>query len=225
MNSKQMKYIAIVSMVIDHIGAVFFPDLIVLRIIGRLAFPIFVFLVVQGLFHTASVQKYAARLLTFALVAEIPYDLCLFGRITWQQQNVLFTLFLGLIMINYIYYLDRQEKQTVRSLLQRVLVLAVVFMAAVLLNVEYGVFGLLLMLLLYLFVRHQLSNYWLVAIAGYVVAFSLIFTDYQLQIFSVLSLVWIGLYNPEAVKFNKYIYYCFYPVHLLLLYAASSRLG
>lgn len=92
-----LKIIAVVSMLIDHTGAVLFPENLWLRIIGRLAFPIYCFLIAQGARHTRSLGKYIGRLALFALVSEIPYDLAFHAGLLTRGSNVYFTLLLGLI--------------------------------------------------------------------------------------------------------------------------------
>jgi len=85
-----LKLIALITMIIDHVGAIFFPQYIWLRYIGRLSMPIYAFLLVQGYKHTRSFTRYAIRLAVFALLSEVPYDL-LFRR-TWLEfgnQNIL----------------------------------------------------------------------------------------------------------------------------------------
>ena len=112
-----LKGIGAVTMVIDHLGAVVLKGYVNshvsgltqaqidrlgviygwLRSIGRISFPLFVFLLVEGFFHTKDRKKYGQRLFVFALLSELPYDLAIYGRFcTWERQNVLFTLFLGL---------------------------------------------------------------------------------------------------------------------------------
>lgn len=81
-------------------GYVLFPDLILLRIIGRLSFPIFMFLIEEGYIHTRSVNRYMIRLGVFAILSEIPFDLAFHGELLeFQNQNIFFTLLLGLVAI------------------------------------------------------------------------------------------------------------------------------
>lgn len=100
LNSFQLKCIAVITMIIDHTGAVLFPDNMTLRYIGRIAFPIFCFLLVEGFFHTRDVRKYMLRLGMFAVISEIPYDLAFRDTvIEFEHQNVFFTLFIGVVMM------------------------------------------------------------------------------------------------------------------------------
>lgn len=92
MSAFTLKLIALVTMIIDHVGAIFFPQFIWLRYIGRLSMPIYAFLLVQGYMHTRNFNRYALRMGIFALLSEVPYDLLFQG--TWlefQRQNILFT--------------------------------------------------------------------------------------------------------------------------------------
>ena len=79
-NTNFIKLIAIITMTIDHIGYVFFPNIIILRIIGRIAFPLYVYSMMIGYFKTKSLSKYIVRLLLIGIISQIPYSL-LFNRI------------------------------------------------------------------------------------------------------------------------------------------------
>lgn len=94
-SQESLKLIACVTMLIDHIGAVFFPPVMWLRIIGRISFPIYCFLLSEGVHHTRSPLKYGLRLVLVALLAELPYDLLFYGRFTWLHNSVMVTLLLG----------------------------------------------------------------------------------------------------------------------------------
>lgn len=100
MSTFVLKLIAASSMLIDHIGYLFFDDMQWLRIVGRLAFPIFAFLIVEGAVHTRDFKKYVMRLSVFALISEIPFNLAMRGRlIDTGGSNVLVTFVIGLICI------------------------------------------------------------------------------------------------------------------------------
>ena len=146
LSQETLKIIACVTMLIDHIGAVFVPSMgnyyvyYGMRIIGRLAFPIYCFLLVEGAIHTSNRMKYAKRLLIFAFISEIPFDLAFFNHfVALEHQNVFFTLFLGLVCIMI---LESAPQYTVLCF-----VLAYV---AELANTDYGMMGVIFIVLYYL---------------------------------------------------------------------------
>lgn len=93
-----LKLLACGTMLIDHIGAVFFPYIRLLRIIGRLSFPIYCFLLAEGVHYTRSPLKYGLRLLLVALIAELPFDLLFCGQFTWARNSVMVTLLPGFLL-------------------------------------------------------------------------------------------------------------------------------
>ena len=94
-----LKLIAMVSMVIDHVGAVFFPAAAWMRMVGRLAMPLFSFCVAEGFAHTRDKKKYLLRMGVFALLSEVPFDLAFEGRVGPGHQNIMLTFFLALLAL------------------------------------------------------------------------------------------------------------------------------
>ena len=94
-----LKIIAMVSMVFDHVGDMFFPEVMWPRMIGRIAMPVFAFCVAEGYAHTRDRRKYIARMGAFALISEIPFDLAFFDRPGFEHQNIMVTFFLALIAL------------------------------------------------------------------------------------------------------------------------------
>lgn len=201
-----LKILAMLTMFIDHIGAVLFPQYIVLRLIGRLAFPIYCFLLATGAIYTKNVEKYSARLLLFALISEIPFDLAFFGRVFDRtHQNVFFTLFLGLLGIMIA---KKYPKVWWMSL----------FMALVadFLCTDYGATGVLYILLFYfLYDRkiYQMLSFALMTQISYAGT---------TQMYCLFSIVPMLLYNGKRGKNIKYFFYIFYPLHLLVLYLVAK---
>lgn len=209
-NSFQLKWIAIITMVIDHVGAVLFPHQMIFRIIGRISFPIFCFLLVEGFFHTSNVKKYTVRLGVFALLSEIPYDLAFRGSfVDIHKQNVFFALLIGLVMMYAITYTN--------NMTVKVIYLVLAMWAARMIACDYGYKGILLIAVYYFFRDRLLVKTFLGALWNFLGGISL-------QMYGALASVPIMLYNGERGKGMKYIFYVFYPVHLLILYFISSIL-
>lgn len=229
MNSNKLKLIAIITMLIDHTGYALFPDLIILRIIGRLSFPIFMFLIAEGYIYTRSVNQYMIRLGVFALLSEIPFDLAFHGEILeFQNQNIFFTLLLGLVAIK----LYHQFKE--RSILLASLFVALTCVVSFVLKTDYYVFGVLIIFSFHQLrakpiARMALSSILLIFLTLVIAmskgSFGL---DGTYQIFSLASLGLIYFYNGQpGIKLGKlkYVLYAFYPVHLISIYLIRIVVG
>lgn len=205
-----LKIIAMISMVVDHIAKVFVEgDINVwMRNFGRIAFPIYCFLLVQGFLHTQNMKKYAFRLGVFALLSEIPYDLAFSGKIfNWGSQNVFFTLLISLLVI---YCIERlTDKQW----------LVVPIMVGCILaywgQTDYKYLGVLLVVSFYIFREKQLER----------IFSTILFNIFAGQIYGNLSILFLECYNGKRGIRLKYIFYVFYPAHLLILYLIHCYLG
>ena len=207
----QLKCIAILSMALDHTGAVLFPQEIWLRCAGRLAFPIFCFLIVEGFVHTHDVYRYMARLGVFALISEIPYDLAFRGVcLEFAYQNVFFTLLIGIVMMKLL--------SVTRLWPEKAAILILAMWLAVVLRTDYNFRGILLIFMLYVFREQKL----LAAAAGGL--WNFLYTG-TVQRYGVFSAVPMLLYNGKPGRRMKYFFYIFYPAHLLILYGISRITG
>ena len=194
-------------MALDHTGAVLYPSQIWLRCLGRIAFPIFCFLIVEGFFHTHDVRRYMGRLGVFALISEIPYDLAFRGvPLEYAHQNVFFTLLIGIGMM---ILLERNREWPVKAV-----ILLLAMWLAVLIRSDYNFRGVLLIFVFYIF--HE--SRWLAVTAG---GFWNFLYQGVIQKYGVLSVLPLALYNGERGRKMKYFFYIFYPAHLLLLYGIS----
>lgn len=217
--SNMLKMIAILTMTIDHIGAVLFPCQMWLRYIGRLAFPIFCFLIVEGYFHTRNVKKYLSRLFLFALISEIPFDLTFKGKIfDWSYQNVFWTLFLGLLAI----YLGTWLKCKYPSFTDNtafVLTFLGASVIAFLASTDYNAFGVWMIAVFFLFRNQKLKQFIFTAIIQVLM--------YPVQLFALFAFIPIFLYNGKKgikSKVLQWTFYVFYPVHLLIIYGINLYL-
>jgi len=222
MTSNKLKMIAIFTMLIDHIGYVLFPEIILFRIVGRIAFPIFTFLIAEGYCHTRDVKKYMSRLALFAIISEIPFDLAFHMDVFyWQGQNIFFTLLLGLLAIDLY---DRYKEKN--KFLGSLCVLAMCIISFVF-KTDYYVFGVLIIFTFYRYRNHTKLKLMAVSILlimlTVVIALSkggFVFEN-TYQIASLLSLGFIHMYNNKpGIKLHsmKYLLYAFYPTHIVLLY-------
>ena len=202
-----------------------------MRYIGRMAFPIYCFLLVEGFLHTRSVKRYAVRLFIFALVSEIPFDLALTGE-WWNTQysNVFFTLLIGLLLIWVLSYVEKfyefwQEKKwddfigkLVCGLLGGCAAIVLGRFADVILMTDYGMAGVFAITVLYL-VRKMKEIAFVLAVMLLSVMSS------STEILALLMLMPLMRYNGERGKTTKYVFYAFYPVHLFLLALICMGLG
>lgn len=212
-----LKWIACITMLIDHIGAVFLSGY-GLRLIGRISFPIYCFLLAEGARYTHSIRRYAARLAVVAVLSEVPYDLLFYGGIDWQHQNVMITLLLGLLSLAW-------AKKARRF---PVIPLVVCAALAEICGSDYGCWGVLLIwhFAIPLADDHRVWP----RLLGMVVIFLLMGSvripvlGIPIQLFGLLSILPIGLYSGEKAASNRWVqraFYLFYPVHLLILLGVS----
>lgn len=224
-----LKRIAILTMTIDHIGAVIIQRFMVtqgfdrnfwemvywpFRYIGRIAFPIFCFLLVEGYTHTKNKKKYLFRMVLFAILSELPFNLAVGGKILdFRYQNVFWELSLGILLMMI---LEKIERQKGSRLLKWSLMAAAVLpgiWAAETLHFDYGEHGIITIMVLYFF-RYYRS---LQLTAG---ALTFLWSWR-----AMLGFLPVALYNGKRGRQIKYVFYIFYPSHLLLFYAVARLVG
>lgn len=231
-----LKTIACLTMLLDHIGAVLVVQMIrgmeiytaelywayyILRCIGRMAFPIFCFQLVEGAFHTRDPKKYALRLAIGALLAEIPFDLAFFGGLTWEHSSVMITLLLGFGMIRG---MMRTEG------IWKVLLIIPFYIAAERLHTDYAGKGILLIGLFALTRGMQYEK--LLQFAGMILlgsdaAYYVGNVPIYMDRCKLLALLPIAAYDGRKVSQSKAVqwgFYLFYPVHILLLYILKQAI-
>lgn len=207
LNSFQLKIMAMLFMVIDHTGAILFPEVRILRMLGRLSFPIFAFLLVVGFHFTRDVWKYAKRLLVFAVISELIFDFAFKGKlIDLSHQNVFFTLTLGIVML----IIFEQSFGWFSKCMSAVLCMLV----ADLIQCDYRSGGLILILFIHLAYQKSAKMRGMSVIAGNL---AVAFPTMGIQLYGCLSAIPIMLYNGEEGPKMKYFFYIFYPLHLLIL--------
>ena len=229
--SMSLHVIAMVIMLIDHCRRLF-PDVGLLVCIGRLAFPIFAFLIVEGYHHTRDLKKYAGRLLFFALLAEIPTDLWWGGMpFNSAHQNVLWTFLIGLALV----HINEKAKDRGGILLRALTIAGTVvagYYIGMFTHVDYSHGGVLTVLAFYFFRGRNWWNFALqlvsmvylnfAVISGQILEFTLFgqSVSFSRQGFAVLALIPIWLYRGRQgyhSKWLQYLNYSFYPGHALVI--------
>ncbi len=218
LSGAQLKYIAFLSMLIDHTNkALIYPILNegilqhisnLFDIIGRIAFPLFAFFVVEGFFKTRNRKKYLTNLLIFAVISEVPFDMFLTSTFfNMRANNVLFTLALSLITIWIIDILkDKLEnKPPILWYLVSVVVIIISCFISMQFGLDYEHHSIIIVYLFYIFYNKP--------VVGCALAYLSIITE----VWSILGFGLVLTYNGERGKQNKIINYWFYPVHLLIL--------
>ena len=232
MTSFTIKMIAIATMIIDHAGAVFDLNDIT-RLIGRIAFPLFVYLIAEGCKHTKSMEKYLIRLGMFAIISQIPFDLAFNdGDINFVSgTNIFYTLFLGVFCIflcyrklNHFpkhYWLTNRtlcdvflQKVKYISKVQAILFVSATALAAEWLGADYGSLGVLFIIAMYV----APTKVWKMSIMS-VFMLLFYFASVGMLLASLIAVVVIAMSNNQQgfnTKHLKWLFYIIYPVHLLL---------
>ena len=232
LSAAALHILAMAFMLLDHLWATLFLSQEWMTCVGRLAFPIFAFMAVEGYFHTHSFKKYAQRMLIFALLSEIPFDLMYGG--TWfypVHQNVIWTLLIGLLGIRAMEAV-REKGKTWLYLLTCVAVTVLGFALGTLGMVDYYGMGVLTVFVFY-FLRGRewwklfgqiAALYWINVslIGGQIFPIELFGLEFEVceQGLALLALVPIWLYRGRQGHHSKafqYACYAFYPVHMLIL--------
>lgn len=235
LNRNFIKIIALVTMLIDHVGYVLYGIVpywlyFVLRCIGRISFPLFAYFVAEGFYYTKNKIKYFITILIFALISQLPYSLLFNGSTT--MLNVLFTFLLSVVLM---FAFDKLWRETFLELKIAfvVIVFAMFTFVSILLPLlfditfDYGFYGIMLTFAFYIFKFSKTKQivsfvvlliiYTLVNVIGANITFFSF-----ISIFSIFAIPFIILFNGEKGKLNlKYIFYWFYPIHIAILYIIS----
>ena len=204
LNNFHIKLLAAIFMVIDHVGVVFFPNVLAFRMVGRLSFPLFAWLLAQGEQHTRNVERYLLRLLVLGIISQPLYLLALQGEFL----NILFTLVLGVGMLR----LSRHWPEL------RYGIWATSMIAAELLKFEYGAYGLAIIGLLSQF---RSNYYWWGIWLGLHLFLAIASSDFGVfQLPAALAPLFLLVTNQQKGPTMRW-FYTFYPAHLLLIWAVA----
>ncbi len=204
-----LKIIAVVSMLIDHIGLVFFPALLEMRVIGRIALPIFTAGVADGYFYTSNIKKYLKRIFLVGVISQVFFMLYFEIYIL----NIILLFFISLILIELLYN---------KSIKYRFLYIPLLVL--ILPGFEYGIYG-FLMILFYHLTRNK--NILTLSSQGLLIFISSCFWANFIRPFHFLGVLVVAYLPKNILRVNigKYFFYWFYPVHLLILYIIKQSLN
>lgn len=224
LNGNQLKLLAMLLMTVDHVGLFLLPDWMLLRYIGRLAMPIFAWMIAEGCTHTKNRLRYLLTLLSFGLVCQVVYLVAMAS----VQQCIFITFSLSVILITVLDF--AVKKKSFLSLCLLGAVFAVICYICVFLpkdlpgtdfRVDYGIYGVMLPVCIYI-ARTKEEKLLAGAICLVPLAISLGFWQW----FSLLSLPILALYNGQRGKMKlKYLFYCYYPLHLVVIYGIGLLLA
>jgi hypothetical protein len=209
-----IKIVALLTMTIDHVGAILYPNDLTLRMVGRLSFPLFCYLIVLGLESTRSTTRYFARLLLFAFISQVPYYFA-FGYQPLESLNIFFTLSLGVLFLKLLFPLRRRSLLSVFPIL-----------LSSVLPFDYGWYGIMLIGCMYLLRTDVISG-----VLPLILVNTLFLPVAPVQVLSLFSVPIILIHNGGALRIEreinekspylpliKSLFYIYYPLHLALLY-------
>ena len=215
-----LKILAIITMTIDHIGAIIYPNIDAFRIIGRISFPIFCFLLVEGFKHTHNRFRYFIRLLLFAIITQPIYDYAFNNH----ELNILFTFSLSFLLLSSLEFIKKiinKYNKGIENYLYKtisyLLIYIIFLILSIILNVDYQALGISLVLIFYLSPNILLS-----LLLYLIIAITLDVNN--IQLYSLIAFIFIYFYNGKKGKDIKYFFYLYYPLHLLLLKGLSILL-
>ena len=240
LSGSTIKIIAVITMCIDHFGQVVLKNGVVMNapykffndaqfsallsvvdlchMLGRVAFPLFCYLLVEGFIHTHNLRRYILNLGLFAIVSEPIYDLTFYGSVfSSEGQNVLFTLLIGILTLTCIRKLND-------NIWVAIFFTFISGSVAYILRLDGWYYGAIMITVMYMFRRHKFMKYLLTAVVMYFCEL-----DYSLKglldpyfWMALLSLFIMVLYNGQRGMKIKYFFYIFYPGHLLFLYVLTT---
>lgn len=207
-----LKLLACMTMLLDHIGAVFFPTCQWMRMIGRISFPLYAFLLAEGVHYTRNPVKYGLRLLLVAVLTELPYDLLFAGKLTWAKNSVMATLLLGFLM---------GISMKGRPFWTQLLLVIPFWLIADLFRGDYGSYGILPIAIFQITrqlpQRRLIQPALLFLLSLYMAGFPV---RLGIQVYAVAAMLPIALYTGKKQGSSRALQWgftLFYPAHLLLL--------
>ena len=222
--SNFLKLVGIITMAIDHAGAILMPEFLFLRVIGRIAFPIFAYQIVVGYIHTHDFKKYFWRLLGLGILFQVPYTIAT-GSYTL---NIFFTLAIGLVCL---WLIDNRKSIAVIGILLvtaffdnfQIIISYLNINSGWLFQIQnyvqsfdYGLYGLLTIILMFVLLEN--NKYLVMAFICLNLVFISFYGISELQIFAPLAMIFIARPLSLKLKISSWFFYLFYPAHIVILY-------
>lgn len=219
LNGNVLKFIALIAMTTDHVGSFLFPDITVLRIIGRIAYPIFAFMIAEGCFYTKHKYRYFFEVLGIGALCQIVYFVVFHSL----YMNVMI-VFAFSILIIFTIQKARETRSSGFAILAASLIGLAYFLSVNLpvwvkgLEFDYGFVGIVLPVVIYMLPDFKMKIF--VFIGGLIVlAISL---DSNIQFWALLSIPLLILYNGKRGKLKiKHFFYIYYPAHMVVIWLLS----
>lgn len=233
LNRRHLKIMALLTMTIDHIAVGFITilfkfstNIAYMRVIGRMAFPLFCYQYVESIYRTHDLKKMCQRLLLLALISEIPYNLLINNQMIAPGMNVIWQFFIhSLLVLIKDWFgskLSNYESNQFYQFVSNSLMFIVSITVANILSFDYGLFGSSLIMLLYL-LRHSKSSQ--VSMMAIMIGVYYLY-DIRFLISGLISVLFIFMYNRDKrIKFNTFestLYQLYYPVHQLIIWLIIS---
>lgn len=225
-NRNTLKIIALIAMTIDHIGLIFFPSVLFLRAIGRIAFPIFAYFIAEGAMYTKNYFRYFIRMFLLGLVF-LGIFYVFMDRVYFSIFSVFALSLLFIYLYKEIVKLGKQDKYLLMSsfILVTLGLLTIIYYITTITKFDYGIFGVIIPVLIYLFKDKNLK---LLVLIISLIVHSFVNGVFPIYIcmFSLCAIPLLGLYNGEKGDMNlKYFFYLYYPLHLVILYGLAIIIG
>ena len=218
LSGNALKILAAIAMLIDHVGFLFFPQIIMLRIIGRLAYPVFAFMIAEGCRYTRNRLHYFLSVFVLGVICQVVYTIAGDGG----RMNILITFSLSIVLICLL-----QNARELDGIHWTLLFLASIGAAYLLQDfiwVDYGFWGIMTPVMVSVFQFRRDSRFAFLdrhAVHVGMLSIGLLMLAYSLgdiQIYALLAVPFLLLYSGKRGKWKlKYFFYLFYPLHLALL--------
>ena len=204
-----LKLLAIITMLVDHIGVVFFPQMIIFRVIGRLSLPIFTYHLALGHKYTSNFWKYFLRLLVFGLISQVPYALAFETR----SLNIIIAFVFAILFI----YLMEKKKYVLAGLI----VLFIFFYP-----IDSSFMSVLMPYIWVKFFDNKIKLiFWQTILISFCAIITMVFNSSGWIYLLFIPIVFLILYFPIDkfhIRLNKYFFYIFYPLHLFILWLIKT---